>query len=335
MMRSYPTRRGLLAGGAALASAGVIARPRAALAAPTKIRFLTSWFAQAEHGGFYQALATGLYAKEGLDVSIDMGGPQVNGLQLLTAGNADIIMGYDIQIMKAIERKLPVVTVATSFQHDLQGLMTHDNVNGIADLKGQKILIASSSRATFWPWLKQRFSFADDQAAPYTFNLQPFLLDPQSAVQAYPSSEPFEATQQGAKVKFFLFADDGYPPYGTTMVTTRTMAETNPDAVRGFVRASLMGWRDYLANPGPGNALIKEANPKMTDARIAYAIDWLKKDNAIGGGDAAKSGIGTITADRWKKTYDFMVAGGILAPETEWRNAFTTKFVDGLAIMPA
>lgn len=334
-MAPHPTRRHALFGSAALAAGTVLGRPRAARAATTRIRFLTSWFAQAEHGGFYQALATGLYAKEGLDVTIDMGGPQVNGLQLLTAGNADIVMGYDIQVMKAVERKLPVVTVATSFQHDLQGLMTHADIGGIADLKGRKILIASSSRATFWPWLRQRFGFSDDQAAPYTFNLQPFLIDRQAAVQAYPSSEPFEATQQGTKVKFFLFADEGYPPYGTSMVTTQSLIQSNPEAVRAFVRASLLGWRDYFANPAPANALIKAANSKMTDARIAYAIDWMKVHDVLGAGDAARSGIGTITAERWKKTYNFMVAGDILTPDTAWQKAFTTQFVDGLNIRPA
>ncbi len=320
--------------GAATASIAMgLARPHIARAA-TKLRFLTSWFAQAEHGGFYQALATGLYAKEGLDVSIDMGGPQVNGLQLLTGGAADIVMGYDIQVLKAVEKKLPVVTVAASFQYDLQGVMTHPDINSIADLKGHRILIASTSYATFWPWLKQRFGFTDDQAGPYTFNLQPFLVDPKLAVQGYGTSEPFEAKEMGADVKFFLFADSGYPPYGSPMVTTTRLATQQPEVVRGFVRASLLGWRDYLRNPAPGNALIKQANPKMDDARIAFAIAQLKALHALDGGDAKTGGIGVMTAARWQQTRDFLVTGKILSPVADWHAAFTTKFVDGLNIMP-
>ncbi len=324
------TRREALAGTAAL-----LAAPHVARAAPSRIRFLTSWFAEAEHGGFYQALATGLYAREGLDVTVDMGGPQVNGMQLLTGGDADIVMGYDIQVLKAVENRLPVVTIGTSFQYDLQGLMTHPDIDGLADLKGRRILIASTSRNTFWPWLRQRFGFTDDQAAPYTFNLQPFLLDPAVAVQAYPSSEPFEAREKGAEVKFFLFAADGYPPYGGTMVTTRDLLAARPEAARGFLRASLLGWRDYLADPAPANALIKQANPKMTDARIAFAIARMKALEVIGGGDAATQGIGTMSAARWERTRDFLVEGGLLAPATAWRQAFTTELVRGLRIMPA
>lgn len=255
------TRRTVLS---AAAAAGLV---RPAHAAPTKITFLTSWFAQAEHGGFYQAKATGLYDKAGLDVAIRMGGPQVNGMQLLTGGAAEVIMGYDIQVLKSVENGLPVTTVGTTFQFDPQGIMTHDDIPSIAALKGHKILIAASSHSTYWPWLKQRFGFTDDMAGVDTFNLQPFLADPTLAMQGYPSSEPFEAANAGAKVRFFPLADEGYPPYGSTMVTTNGFVAKNPDAVAAFVRASLEGWRDYLQNPTPANALIKIDNPKMTDDR--------------------------------------------------------------------
>src|SRR6202451_105342 len=135
--------------------------------AADKVTFLTSWFAQAEHGGFYQAKATGLYEKAGLDVTVKMGGPQVNGSQLLLAGETDFMMGYDIQVLKGREQDLPLVTVASSFQFDLQGLMTHDDVKNIADLKGKPILIAGPSRITFWPWLRAKYGFTDDQIRAY------------------------------------------------------------------------------------------------------------------------------------------------------------------------
>ncbi|WP_247886936.1 ABC transporter substrate-binding protein [Azospirillum sp. SYSU D00513] len=325
-----PARRRVLFGAAALALAlgGQSGPARAA----EKVTFLTSWFAQGEHGGFYQAKATGLYEKAGLDVTIRMGGPQVNGLQLLVAGEADIIMGYDIQTLKAIENGLPVQTVAASFQFDLQGIMTHADVESLAGLKDRKILLATSSRTTFWPWLKANFGFTDAQSAPYTFNLQPFLLDPNAAVQAYPSSEPFEARKQGAKVKFFALAGAGYPPYGTTMVTTRKTVAERPDMVRRFVKATLEGWRSYLENPAPANALIKQDNPKMTDDRLAFAVEQLKALKALDGGDAAVAGIGTMTEARWKETYDFLVGTELLKASTDWKSAFTTEFVKDLRV---
>jgi NitT/TauT family transport system substrate-binding protein len=312
-------------------AAGAWPRPARA-AAPTKITFLTSWFAQAEHGGFYQAKATGLYEKAGLDVDIKMGGPQVNAMQLLTGGAADIIMGYDIQMLKAVENGLPVTTVATSFQFDLQGIMTHDDISSLAALKGHKVLIAASSHTTFWPWLKQHFGYTDEMAGVDTFNLQPFLVDKTLAVQAYPSSEPYEATKQGAKVKFFLFADDGYPPYGSTMVTTNAFIDKHPEATQAFVRCSLEGWADYFKNPAPANKLIQVDNPKMTDDRIAFAIQKMKEMQVLDRGEAAKTGIGTMTDARWKQTRDFLVQAELLKPTTDYKKAFTTRFTDGLHI---
>jgi NitT/TauT family transport system substrate-binding protein len=300
--------------------------------AADKVTFLTSWFAQAEHGGFYQAKATGLYDKADLDVSIKMGGPQVNGSQLLLAGETDFMMGYDIQVLKGREQNLPLVTVASSFQFDLQGLMTHDDVPDIAALKGKPILIAGSSRITFWPWLRAKYGFTDDQIRPYTFNLQPFFADKNIAQQGYPSSEPYQAQQQNEKVNFFLLADGGYPPYGSTIVTTDKMVAEKPDVVARFVKASLEGWRDYIKDPAPGNALIKAANPKMTDGQIAFAVEKLKQNKAIDGGDAATRGIGIITAERYKQTYDFLVAAELLDPKTDWKKGIDVRFVKDLKI---
>jgi NitT/TauT family transport system substrate-binding protein len=301
--------------------------------AADKVTFLTSWFAQAEHGGFYQAKATGLYEKAGLDVTIKMGGPQVNAMQLLLGGEADVMMGYDFQVLNSLAKGLPVVTIATSFQKDLQGMMAHDDVKDLGDLKGKTILIATAARTTYWPWLKKRFGYTDEQTQAYTFNLQPFFADKNIAQQSYPSSEPFQAMQKGVPVKFFLFADYGYPPYGTTMVTTTKFVAEHPDVARRFVRASLEGWKSYLkGDPSAANALIKADNPKMGDEQIAFGIKRMNELEVADGGDAKTMGMGVITEARWKATYDFMVGAGLLPADTDWKQAFTTQFIKDLKI---
>jgi len=305
-----------------------------AVHAEDKVTFLTSWYAQAEHGGFYQAVAKGIYKKYGLDVTVKMGGPQVNGMQLLTAGQADFIMGYDLQVLNSIEKGLPVVTVATSFQKDLQGMMTHEDVKSLAGLKGKTILAGSTAHTTWLPWLKAKYGYTNDQIRPYTFNLQPFFTDDSVAQQAYPSSEPFQAMKNKVKTNFFLFADDGYPPYGTTIVTTQNLVAEKPDLVARFVRASIEGWKSYLADPAPANALIKKDNPKMDDELIAFGIQQMKTLKVFDGGDAATLGAGVMTDARWEQTYKFMVSAGLLKPEVDWKKAYTTQFVKNLKIMP-
>ncbi|WP_215750324.1 MULTISPECIES: ABC transporter substrate-binding protein [unclassified Gluconobacter] len=303
--------------------------------AGTPVKLITSWYAQAEFGGFYQALAKGYYAQEGLDVTIEAASPQMNVPQLLAAGRADFITGYDFQLLSAVASGIPLVAVASTFQHDQQGLMTHAGVTDLAQLREHPILIAASSHATFWPWLKNRFGYREEQARPYSFNLQPFFLDPEMAVQAYASSELWDARQKGMPVEFFLFKDLGYPPYGAPMATTQHMVATDKKKVSGFVKASLMGWRDYFQNPDPGNALILKANPNMTLEHLAFGYAGLKKADALSSPDVKERGLGAMTLARWQATRDFMVSQNLLPADADWTSAFTTEFVDTLRVMPA
>ncbi|WP_375508001.1 ABC transporter substrate-binding protein [uncultured Caballeronia sp.] len=302
--------------------------------AADSVTVLTSWYAQAEHGGFYQALATGLYKQAGLDVTIKMGGPQVNGMQLLVGGQADFILGYDFQVLSSVEAGIPVTTVAASFQFDPQGMLVHDDVKNLADLKGKTILVAGAGRTSWWPWLKSRYGYTDSQTRPYTFNLQPFFVDPNVAMQAYPSSETFQADQAHVKTHFFLFADDGYPPYNTTIVGLRKTLADRPDVTARFVKASMEGWKSYLANPAPGNALIKKDNPEMSDAQLAFGVAQLKKLKLVTGGDAGTLGIGAMTDARWKKTYDYMVGAKLLKASTDYKSAYTLQYIQTAKVMP-
>jgi NitT/TauT family transport system substrate-binding protein len=327
------TRGRLLAGAAGVAAAsagGGLLRPARAA---TKIRFLTNWFAEAEHGGFFQAKATGLYEKAGLDVEITTGGPQINGAQLLAGGDADLILGYDIQTLASLEKGLPLVAIGAINQFDLQGILTHTEVASLAALKGHKILLGATAYSTYWPWLKLKYGFTDDMAGTYTFNMQPFFVDQTIAQQCYLTAEIYEVQKRGIPYHFFLFAKDGYPPYSSTLVTTHAYMAQNSDAIASFMTASMQGWKSYLQSPAPGNALIKIANPKMPEDQIAYSIAKFKQFKVITGGDAATLGIGTMTEARWRKTRDFMVATNMLKAETDWKQGFTLKYVQAMKIL--
>lgn len=305
-----------------------------AVEAEEKIVLLTSWYAQAEQGGYYQAQATGIYKKYGLEVDIRSGGPQVNGMQLLLSKRADVIIGYDLQLLEGIQRGFQAKAIAAPFQYDPQGLLTHTDVASLEGLKGKTILVSSSGQATWWPWLKGQYQLNDAQARPYTFNIQPFVADDNVAQQAYVSSEVFQVQKAGVKSNFFLFSEHGYPPYGGILIARpETIADRNA-ALAKFVRASMEGWVSYLNNPAPGNALIKKDNPKMTDDLLAWAVTQIRQHHLIDGGDAATEGWGTMTETRWRKTRDFMVSANLLDAATDWKQAYTTEFVQTMQIKP-
>jgi NitT/TauT family transport system substrate-binding protein len=320
---------------AALAAlAAILALPTAR--ADEKFVYLTNWFAEAEHGGFYQALATGLYRKYGLDVQIRMGGPQVNILQLLAAGQADCIMGSnDLQVVLARQSGVPIVTVAAMFQKDPEVLIAHDDVNTLEDMKSRTILISSASHQGTWPWLKARYGFVDAQARPYTFNVQPFVADRKLVQEGYVTSEPYALQKAGVKIHTFLLSDYGYPAYSTTIACMQNTLVQRRSAVAAFVRASAEGWKSYLADPAPGNALIKQDNPAMSDDQLEASVRQIRATGLVTSGDAARLGIGILTEARLKASYDFLVAAKLVDPaRIDLGKTYTTEFVRGLNVLP-
>lgn len=311
------------------AAASPAASPTGAL---TKVTYGTNWFAQAEHGGFYQALATGIYKAHGLDVTIKMGGPQVNGTQLLMGGAIDFFMGYPADAIKAIQEGIPKVTVAALFQKDPQILIAHPNANAksLADLKGKPIFVSAAANTTFWPFLKAKYKFTDDQKRPYNFNPGPFLADKSSVQQGYLSSEPLAIKKAGGfEPTVFLLADSGYDPYSTTIECKQELVDKNPDLVQRFVDASIKGWYSYLnGDPTPANQLIKKANPEMTDEQIKYGIEKMKQYGIVISGDASTKGIGAMTDERWKSFFEITSGQGVFKKDVDYKKAYTLKFVN-------
>lgn len=301
---------------------------------PAKIVFSTDWLAEAEHGGFYQALAEGIYRKYGLDVDVKMGGPQVNGLQLLAASRLDVAMADALQVTSAIDQNVPIVAIAATFQKNPTVIIAHPGVRSLEDLKGKPIAIGAASNTTFWPWLREKYGFTDDQKRPYGFSVQPFLADPQLSQQGFVTSEPFSIEKAGVRPVVFLLADYGYPPYSEVLAVTRDTLAKKREVLERFVRASAEGWKRYLEDPTAGNALIKKANPQMSDALIAYGVAKMREYRIVTGGDAQRLGLLTMTDARWKATSDFLHSARLAKPGVDYARAYTLDIVKAVRVVP-
>jgi NitT/TauT family transport system substrate-binding protein len=295
------------------------------------VRFGTNWVAEAEHGGFYQALADGTYKTYGLDVTIVPGGPNVNNRILLPVGRLDFFMSANtLQSFDAVEQNIPTVAVAAMFQKDPQVLIAHPGVEKFDDLKKLTLFVSKEGMISYFQWLKADYGFDESKVKPYTFNAQPFLANKNSAMQGYVTSEPFAIEQQGKfKPVVFLLADHGFNAYSTLIETRRDLVENKADLVQRFVDASAIGWYHYLyGDSEPGNAMIKKQNPEMTDALLAYSIAKMKEYGIVDSGDAVKSGIGAMTDVRMKSFYDKMVRAGVIKAGIDYKRAYTLQFVN-------
>ena len=294
----------------------------------TLIRFATDWRAEAEHGGFYEALATGEYAKRGLDVRIIPGGPNVNVPELVASGAVELGDGSNsFIVMNLVGEHAPVKAVAAFMQKDPQVLLAHPDVgiNAIADMKGHPILLSDASKTAFWPWMKAKYGFSDDQVRSYNFDSRQFILDPHLVQEGYLTSEPYTIEKDGKfKPNVFLLADQGYPSYAAMVLAPESLMAKNPAAVRAFVEASAVGWRNYLhGDPKPADALILKDNPEMTEDVLAQARDKMRQYGIVDGGDAASLGVGAMTDQHWADFFKIASDKGTAS----YKDAFSLEFL--------
>ena len=307
-----------------------------------KVSFGTNWVPEAEHGGFFQAVADGTYRKYGLDVTIVPGGPNENNRMLLIAGKLDFFMAANtLMSFDAVANNVPVVTVAAIFQKDPQVFVTHpeSKITKLEELKPLTLFVSKEGISSYFQWLKSEYGFSEDKVRPYTFNPQPFLANKQSAMQGYVTSEPF-AIEKSANFKpgVILLADYGFNAYSTLIETRREIVDKKPDLVQRFVDASAIGWYHYLYGDNtPGNALIKKLNPEMTDELLAYSVGKMKEYGIVDSGDTLPNGIGAMTDERAASFFDKMVRAGVVRPDIDFRKAYTLRFVNkgvGLDLRP-
>jgi NitT/TauT family transport system substrate-binding protein len=325
-----------------LAVWAVTATSPASAQALARVAFGTNWVAEAEHGGFYQALADGTYRKYGLDVTIVPGGPSVNNQILLPVGKIDFFLSANsLQSFDAVAQNVPVVEIAALFQKDPQVLIAHPDqgIEKFEDLKNLTLFISPEGVASYYQWLKADYGFKDSQVKPYTFNSQPFLVNPKSAMQGYVTSEPF-AIEKAAKFtpKVFLLADQGFSDYSTLIETRRDLIDKKPELVQRFVDASIVGWYNYIyGDNAPANTLIKKQNPEMSDDLLAYSVAKMKQYGIVDSGDAQTLGVGAMTDARMKGFFDEMVRAGVVKSSLDYRKGYSLQFVDkkvGLNLRP-
>src|SRR3984885_5292871 len=318
---------------AILATAVMSMTPGLAQTALDKVSFGTNWVAEAEHGGFFQAVADGTYKAYGLDVTIVPGGPNDNNRMLLIAGKLDFFLSANtLMSFDAVANNVPLVSVAAIFQKDPEVLLTHpeSKATKLEDLKPLTLFVSKEGITSYFQWLKSEYGFSEDKVRPYTFNPQPFLADRYSAMQGYVTSEPYAVEKAaGFKPGIILLADFGFNTYSTLVETRRDLIDKKPDLVQRFVSASLVGWYNYLyGNNAAANAMIKKLNPEMTDELLAYSIARMKEYGIVDSGDSLHDGIGAMNDARMASFFDKMARAHVVRPDVDYRKSYTLRFIN-------
>ena len=294
--------------------------------AARKVVLQTDWFPQAEHGGYYQALAKGYYTEAGLDVHIWPGGPGA-GIKLKVArGDAHFGMLRSDDVILAAGNDMPFVMVAATMQHDAQGLMVHANspVKTFKDLDG-RVVIGNVGMAWF-PYLERRYGIKIERRQN-TYALGEFLANPDIIQQCLITNEPFFAEKRGRKVRTLPLSASGYDCY-QTVFTRRDFIRASPELVRAFVQASIRGWRDYLdGDPAPANELILTRNREMTPDLLKFSRDEMIRHAFVRGDPAKGEDIGQLSLERIADQVNTLVSLKILPKPIAVSNVATTEFL--------
>lgn len=310
---------------AALAALGMGAH------AAEKLRFLTSWKAQPEHGGYYQALAKGYYSQCGVDLEIRQGGPGVDPGQLFAGGAVDVLMAsFNDPAFQMSLAGFPVKAVMAGFQRNPQILMVHPEspIRSIQDMQGKPILVSSAARTTFWPFLRQQYGFTDSQIRPYSGQIGPWMADAAAIQQGLVTNEPYRVTKETGKApRVFMLASGGYAAYGSVILFPQKTIDSKPQLVKCFVQASARGWEEFLQDPTAGVALIRKFNPDNSDDVVHNVVQTLKAERIVESEDTARMGIGAMTDARWKAHGAMLAAAGQIPADFDVRQVYTLEFL--------
>jgi NitT/TauT family transport system substrate-binding protein len=301
--------------------------------AADKVTFGLDWVAEPEYGGYYQALATGIYKKYGLDVTIVEGGPQINNAELLVAGRLTFdITSNSFLALNFAQENIPFVVVAAGFQKDPDALIAHPGTgsDSFADLKGKPIAVSSDTRASWWNYLVAKYGYSDSQLRPYSFSLTPYFTDPTDIQEAYVTDEPYLIQQKTGKLPVVLMlSDSGFNGYASLIATSGKLVKTNPELVQRFVNASIEGWNSYLyGDPSPAFAAIQKANPDMTPGLLHYGYNQLKEHGIIDSGETKTLGLFAMTDARWTSFFNQMAATGLYDKSMDYKTGYTLQFVN-------
>jgi NitT/TauT family transport system substrate-binding protein len=337
------TRRQLLTGALLSATAGLTlaacgdddsaAGPRGSGGTAGALTVVLGWYPTPESGGWFAAQEEGLFTDAGLDVTLQPGGPQVSGVQLVAAGRADIGIASAEDVVRSRAQGIPIVAIAALYQRNPVGVMVHadQGASSVDDLLDRTWVVQTG--ALGHRWVERQAGVTLDTRV-YSGSIAEFLVDPTLVQQGWPTNEAWTAAQAGVPVTFFSYADAGYDPYNDVVFVSEDTLRDRADQLTAFLDAGLNGWGSYISDTDVAqraNTAIAAENTELDEAALWYA--WDRQREFLVAGDAATAGLGAMTEQRWTDLATAMSDLDALEGEVEPTELFTTDLLP--TVVPA
>ncbi len=289
------------------------------------VKLVLNWFAKAQHGGVYAAQENGLFEENGLNVTIEPGGPQVSSINMVASGNAEFGLAHADQIVVARNEGVELVAVAAAMQGSPQAFMFHKGhgIEDFEDLNGRKVYIQPG--ITYWEYLKTQYDLSGVEELAYTGQHVNFIPDKEAVTQAFLTSEPYFMELEGIEVETKLISDAGYDPYNVVLYVTKDYLEENPETVKAFTKAFVDGWNLYKDSYEEINTIIQQDNPDIEIESLKFEAET--QADFVYGMDAAEHGVGYMTEERWSTLIGQLHDLGLLKEVFDAKEIFTKDYL--------
>ena len=329
MTRSMALRAAVLT--AAVSLTAVSAR------ADIDIKFTLDWKFQGPTAAFLVAADKGYYAEEGLDVSIDSGNGSAGAVTRVAGGAYQ--MGFaDINALVDFNAKNPgqsVKAVMMAYDAPPFSLFTlrKNKIEKAEDLVGRKLgaPVFDASYKLFPAFAHQT---GIDEAAVERVNMDPALRETMLVrgevdfISGHFFSSMLDLKSKGVAeddIKYFLYADYGMDFYGNAVIASAKFMAEQPDAVAGFIRATVKGWKDVIADPEGAVDVVAKSDP-LIDKKLELERLQLALDVNVLTPHVQKNGIGDVDEDRLRSAIaQLAIAYGLTAtpaPADVWTSDF-------------
>jgi NitT/TauT family transport system substrate-binding protein len=283
-----------------------------------KLAVALNWKPEPEFGGLFEAERLDAFTKRGLVVE-RTGGPGAPVVQMVASGQVAFGIASADEVVMARDRGSDVVAIFATYQTCPQGLMTHvaRGIDSLEKLMKTPGTLAVEPGLPYVKFLEQRYGFAARKVVPYSYSIAPFLQDPTMAQQVFVTAEPIAARRAGEDPAVFLVADSGYNPYTAVVIAKADTLVRDRARVVEFLAALREGWRGYLADPAPANAVMGKLNAEMDAEAFAQAAkaQQLLIENP--------AGVGRMKAERWTELAAQLKALGLIHATQPAQSYFT------------
>ncbi|WP_338448555.1 ABC transporter substrate-binding protein [Niallia oryzisoli] len=289
------------------------------------VKLVLNWFAKAQHGGVYAAKENGLFEENGLNVTIEPGGPQVSSINMVASGNAEFGLAHADQIVMARNEGIELVAVATAMQGSPQAFMFHKGkgIEDFEELNGRKVYIQPG--IVYWEYLKTQYDLSGVEELAYSGQHVNFIDDEDSVSQAFVTSEPYFMKLENIDVETKLISDAGYDPYNVVLYVTKDYLAENKETVEAFTKAFVEGWNMYKDSYEDINKVIQQDNPDIELESLKFEAE--SQADFVYGMDAAEHGVGYMTEERWSTLIQQLYDLGLVKEKFAAKEIFTTEFL--------